>query len=137
MLPYHDSRITKIVLIVFFVLLVGYAYFEARGFLLGPSIRVGSDTTVVHDPLIRIKGTADRIASLSMNGKDIFVTEQGDFDQPYLLSEGVNRIILDAKDTYGRMTRQVVQVVYQPPTASASDATATTTTSASTTPVAH
>ena len=114
MLPYRDSRVTTTAIVVFFLLVLGYAYFEARGFLYGPRITVSSETTEVHDPFVEIKGTADRIASLSMNGKQINVTEGGVFNEPYLLSPGLNRIVLDATDKYGRRRSQVIQIVYTP-----------------------
>lgn len=126
MLPYRDSRITKAVLIVFFVLVVGYAYFEAQGILFGPAITVDSNVTEVHDPFITVKGKADRIASLSMNGKQITVTEDGSFSQPYLLAQGDNRIVLDASDKYGRSRRQVIEVVYTPSSDVANNSDATT-----------
>jgi hypothetical protein len=125
MLPYRDSRITTIAIIVFFLLVAGYAYFEARGLLYGPVITVSSATTEVHDPFVDIKGTAQRISSLSMNGKDINVTENGAFDEPYLLSPGLNRIILDATDKYGRHRSQVIQIVYTPAATSTDSTTST------------
>ena len=141
MLPYRDSRITTIVIVVFFLLVLGYAYFEARGLLYGPRIVVNSETTEVHDPFIEIKGTADRISSLSMNGKQINVTEGGVFNEPYLLSPGLNRIILDATDKYGRRRSQVIQIVYTPPstpsTSSGQASSPQTTTSSSTPAVAQ
>src|SRR3989344_810889 len=136
MLPYRDSRITTIVIVVFFLLVLGYAYFEARGLLYGPRIVVNSETTEVHDPFIEIKGTADRISSLSMNGKQISVTEGGVFNEPYLLSPGLNRIILDATDKYGRRRSQVIQIVYTPATASVPETTPTTLPATSTPPIA-
>ncbi len=118
MLPYRDSRITTIAIIAFFLLVAGYAYFEARGILFGPQINVSLETTEVHEPFIVIKGQADRITSLSMNGKDIDVTEEGVFDEPFLLSPGLNRITLDATDKYGRHRAQIVKIVYTPQEAS-------------------
>ncbi|MEY4747603.1 MAG: Glucodextranase, domain [Candidatus Parcubacteria bacterium] len=114
MLPYRDSRITKIALAVFFLIVVGYGYFEAQGLLFGPMIAVESSVTRVHDPLISVKGKAERIASLTMNGRAIPVTESGAFDEPYMLAPGYNRIVLDAKDTYGRSSRKVIEIVYAP-----------------------
>jgi uncharacterized protein YfaP (DUF2135 family) len=96
------------------LLIVGYAYYEARGVLYGPNIQLSSDIQEVHDPFIAIQGKADRIAELSMNGRPISVTEDGAFDEPYLLSPGLNRIMLDATDRYGRKTQQIVEVVYTP-----------------------
>ncbi len=119
MLPYRDGRITRIVLVLFFLLIVGYAYYEARGVLYGPNIQVMSGIQQVSDPFISIQGKAERIADLSMNGRPISVTEDGAFDEPYLLAPGLNRIMLDATDRYGRTTQQIIEVVYTP-TASSS-----------------
>ncbi len=148
MLPYRDSRLTYIALGVFFLIVIGYAYFEARGLLFGPSISVSSKVTEVHEPFIVIKGQADRIAALSMNGKNIPVTENGAFEEPYLLSPGYNRIVLDASDKYGRTRRQSIEIVYTPPSSSADSTSspaspslggpqAATTTASSTPPVAQ
>ena len=139
MLPYRDSKITKAALLVFFLLVLAYGYFEAQGFLFGPAISVTSGVTEVHQPYISIKGQAQRISSLSMNGKPITVTEDGSFDEPYLLAVGDNRIVLDATDKYGRSRRQVIEVVYTPEAASttAQIIVATSTLSASTSPMAQ
>src|SRR3989344_866203 len=112
MLPYRDSRITKIALVVFFVVIAGYAYFEARGMLFGPKINISSSIEEVHEPFIRIQGRAERISSLSMNGRALTVTEDGVFDEPYLLSPGINRIVFVAKDKYGRNRERTLEIVY-------------------------
>jgi len=114
MLPYRDSRITKIILALFFVLVILYAYYEARGLLFGPSIDVPKETSVVHDRLITVHGKAARIAELTMNGKPITVTEDGAFEEQYLLNNGYNRIVLRAQDRYGRARESVIEVVYEP-----------------------
>lgn len=145
MLPYRDGRITRVVLIIFFLLIVGYAYYEARGVLYGPSIHISSEVREVTDPFVAIQGKADRIADLSMNGRPISVTEDGAFNEPYLLSPGLNRIMLDATDRYGRQTQQIVEIVYTPSSTSSVQAnqpaskpgvqsTTTTGSGASTTP---
>ncbi len=142
MLPYRDSRLTTIVLVAFFLLVLGYAFFEARGILFGPSIQVPDEPTEVHEELITIRGQAERISALSMNGKEIQVTETGAFEEPYLLARGLNRIVLDAEDKYGRRTQEVIEIVYTPaakPAQEAPEAAATESTSArpsSTPPVA-
>ena len=138
MLPYRDSKLTKIGLVVFFLLVLAYGYFEAQGFLFGPTIAVSSGITEVHDPFIHIQGQAERISSLAMNGKQISVTENGTFDEPYLLAVGDNRITLDATDKYGRTRRQVIEIVYTPnATSSVPTSVATSTEATSTTPMAQ
>lgn len=134
MLPYRDSRLTYVALGIFFLIVLGYAYYEAQGILFGPSITIISGVTEVHEPFISIKGKADRIASLSMNGKPIPVTEEGVFEEPYLLAPGYNRIVLEAKDKYGRRRSREIEIVYTPSSDSIdSPQAATSTTSATST----
>lgn len=115
MLPYRDTRLTRIVLGIFFLMVIGYAYYEARGLLFGPVISVPATTMQIADnPYILIQGQASRIASLSLDAQPVPVTEDGDFKIPYVLSPGVNRIVLDAKDKYGNAAQKVVEIVYTP-----------------------
>jgi len=114
MLPYRESRFTRIVLIIFFLFVLGYAYFEGRGLLYGPAISVENRVLEVDEPFITIEGTAHRIATLAMNGKAIPVTEDGAFSEPYLLAPGYNRIVLTASDRYNKATERVIEVVYTP-----------------------
>ena len=113
MLPYRDSRFTRIVLIGFFLIVAGYAYFEGRGLLSGPSIEISGRAMEVSEPFITLEGHAERITSLSMNGKDIVVTEEGAFSEPYVLAPGYNRIVLEARDRYGKTTERTIEIVYR------------------------
>lgn len=115
MLPYRDSRLTKLALGAFFVLAAGYALFEARNMLFGPSITVPTRTIETRDALITITGRANHISALFMNGAQVAVTEDGTFEEPFVLAEGLNRIVLDAKDKYDRRTQKIIEVVYSPP----------------------
>jgi hypothetical protein len=137
MLPYRDSALTKIALALFFLIILGYAYFEARGILYGPAIYVGQSIEQVSTPYIELTGTTTHIATLSVNGAGVPVTEQGAFDIPYALSPGYNRIVLDATDKYGHSTQKVIQVVYTPATSTpvlTATSTAATSTVATSTP---
>ena len=135
MLPYRDSRLTLIGILVFFVIALGYGFFELRGMLYGPTLNVPQGQTTVHDSFITISGTASRISSLSMNGAPITVTEGGSFSEPYLLTPGLNRITLDAVDKYGHKKERVITIVYVPPAGSQQPAATSTPDVASTTPV--
>lgn len=114
MLPFRDSRLAKVVTAIFFIIVIGYAYYEVRGMLYGPRIALPSGTTEVSERFVTLKGTADRIATLKMNGKAITVSEDGSFAEPYLLAPGLNRVVFDAEDKYGRDTQEVLQIVYTP-----------------------
>ena len=118
MLPYRDSRVVRIVLGVFFLLLIGYALYEARGLFYGPVIFVPEEAVTVSDAYTIIKGRADRITELRLNGKTIPVTENGEFEEPYLLAKGSNRLILEARDARGRRAQKVLDIIYVPRSAS-------------------
>ena len=135
MLPYRDSRIARIALIVFFILFLGYGYFEAQAVLFGPRIITPSSVIVAHEAFTTIQGQAQNIAELRMNGAAVSVTEDGTFNEPYVLAPGENRIILDAKDKYGRARRHIIEIVYVPEESSAKTASTTLPYSTTTTAV--
>jgi len=112
MLPYRDSRITTVILGIFFILAILYALFEARGQLIGPIIEVNTRAGMIEDPLLIVEGQTERISLLTMNGREIPVTEDGAFREPYLLAPGYNRIVLAAEDSYGKSTERVLEIMY-------------------------
>lgn len=107
-----DSRLLKIILLVFFVLALLYALFEARGMVQGPVIQVPETIVFAETEFITIQGQVERISELRLNGGRISVTEEGFFAEPYVLAHGVNRIVLEARDARGRETREIVEIVY-------------------------
>lgn len=115
MLPYRDSRLIRFGLLAFFLIVLGYAFFEGRALLKGPSIEVSPRVMEVSDSFITISGKAERITSLSLNGKEIAVTEEGAFEEGYVLVPGYNRLVLKAQDRYGKATERVVEIIYKPP----------------------
>ena len=125
MLPYRDSRLTKISLTLFFIAALGYAYFEARNMLWGPQIEVPANVQSVSDQLITIRGRAQSIVELRIGGRPVPVTEAGDFEEDYLLAEGYNHIVLEAEDRWGREREEVVEVIYTPPHIETAPATTT------------
>ena len=114
MLPHRDSKLTRAGLIIFFIVIILYGLYEAQGLLFGPKINLSTETATVYDPYVKIEGRAERIAALSMNGKQIPVTESGEFSEPFLLAKGQNHIALEAKDSYGRITSRYVEIMYIP-----------------------
>lgn len=132
---YRESSVVRIFLLIFFAILVVYAYFEARGILWGPTIQISSNISTVTTPYIDIKGTTTHIAELTLNGQSVPVTESGTFDIPFALSPGYNRLELDAKDKYGKTAERVIQIILATPIAAAtSSATSTPANTATSTP---
>lgn len=139
--PYRDSIITRIALVVLFIIILIYAYYEARGIFYGPTIDISAPTETVTTQYVLISGHADRITSLTINGSPVSVTLDGDFKEPYVLQPGTNEITLDASDTYGHTTKKKIEIVFVPEqvavqSASSSDATATSSYETATTSMA-
>lgn len=134
MLPYRDSRLTRIFLAAFFIIVIAYAYYEARGFLSGPRITVPQEVVRTEERFILLKGSTERIASLRMNGTPITVTQEGSFEEPFLLAPGLNRIVFDAEDKYGRRSQEILQVYYAGLADDPAPPAAATSTSASSSP---
>ncbi|MFZ2886781.1 MAG: hypothetical protein WA021_03105 [Minisyncoccia bacterium] len=116
MLPNRDSKVVRTSLIIFFLLLAAYALYEAWGMLYGPVINVPTETVTVRDAYTLVKGRAERITELRLNGKTIPVTENGDFAEPFLLAKGTNHLILEASDARGQTTREEIDILYIPST---------------------
>jgi len=62
-------------------------------------------------PLINIKGKAQNISYINMNGRQIFVNEGGIFDEKYIMAKGRNIITIEAKDRFDRMERKILDIV--------------------------
>lgn len=133
MLSYRDTKLTRIALGLFFLTVASYGYFEVRGLLWGPTITLSTPPGVTSEQLVTIAGAAAHIATLSMNGNEIPVTETGEFAHSYLLAPGVNRIVLDAKDKYGAAAQKTVEIVYEPPATPVTTASSISTTTPDTT----
>ena len=114
MYSFRETYITKAILIVFFLVVLAYGYYEVRGLLYGPQIHIGFVPSETTEQFIVISGSIDHTSSLSINGKEVTVTQDGQFHYPYLLAYGNNQIYLDARDKYGSKAHKVVQVDYFP-----------------------
>jgi len=102
---------------LFFLIVLAYAYFEARNVIQGPQIilAVPAEGLVVHESLVLVRGTASNITELRMNERVIPTTEAGAFEEAHLLAPGYNKITLRATDKTGRETSKDIELVYYLP----------------------
>ena len=115
MLPHH-SKLTKYLFAAFVVVLLFYAYFEARNLLYGPQIVLQSGEAItVQDELIEISGTVKNVVEITLSGRPVFIDDTGFFTEKLLLAEGLNRFVFEARDKFNRQTQEVLEIVYQIP----------------------
>jgi hypothetical protein len=111
----HRSRTTKYFFAAFVLVVLIYTYFEARNMLFGPQIALATnDAITVQEERIEISGTVRNVVEITLSGRPIFIDDSGFFTETFLLAEGVNRFVFEARDKFGRETREVLEVVYNP-----------------------
>lgn len=96
-------------------IIVWYAYSKSEDYLEGPKITIHSPENgiTVSRSLVTISGTAEHIAHITLNGRQIFITEEGLFSEQLLLSLGYNIITLKARDRFDREVKQTLELVYK------------------------
>ncbi len=110
--------ILKILIIVIVAgLIVGYTYYRVKDFAYGPKIIITSPINgiTVDDVLLEISGNATRISYFSINDRQIFTNEAGNFKEKLLLFPGYNIISIKASDKFDRKIERTLEVVYRAP----------------------
>lgn len=99
--------------VLFAGIILGYASFQFQDWLAGPTIQITSpqDGQTVTDPVVRLTGSAERIAYLRLNGRQIYTDPEGSFDEQLVLSEGYNIITLSAEDKFNRTTEKQLELL--------------------------
>lgn len=90
-----------------------YGLYNARGFWEGPEITIESPKNgqVFHNSYITVKGKAKNIASILLDGRVIFVDENGNFSENLLLAKGYNIMEAKAVDKFGKEVKARREVV--------------------------
>jgi len=93
----------------------GYIFFQVRGIIRPPSLNIYSPNEgyVATEPNILIQGEVTSESSLTINGQNIMINEQGHFASTIDLSKGVNTITMTATKKHGKSTSLVRHVIYQ------------------------
>ena len=111
------KRDTSIILTVsFLALFVIYGGFEVAKVVLGPSLYISSprDLATVNDPLIDVEGKVKRAAFISINDRQIFADEKGDFKDRLLLLPGYNIIEVIVRDRFDKEVSREIRISYVP-----------------------
>ena len=98
------------------IMILGYGCFEARHLISGPEVSIvfPKDGETLTSDYIEIKGTAQNISYISLNDRQIHIDKEGNFKEPLLLSPGYNKETIAARDKFGRVRLQTIELVYTP-----------------------
>jgi hypothetical protein len=87
-------------------LIGGYVLFQARHLISGPIITLTEDIpATVATSTVTIRGVATNIINLSLNGRPIFTTDEGVFEEAVVLPIGYTIVTIEAADRYGATAR--------------------------------
>jgi hypothetical protein len=109
------NRLKYTILWTAFLCILVYGGIQGRAFLEGPAITIISpeNGATVEDPGLFIRGVAERISYLTLNGRQIFVDEEGRFEEKLLLPRGYTILVIEARDKFDRSTKEVLQIVHK------------------------
>ena len=94
-----------------------YAYFQSREFLRGPQVTIETPVSgsTLTESTVTVTGSAQNVATITLNGSPIFVDSQGQFSQKLLLFEGYNILTVRAEDRFGKKVEKTLELVYKIP----------------------
>jgi len=111
----NSANLKKLGLVVVVALLAWYGYYQTIDFVRGPRLLIHSPTDgeTLNEQLVSISGEAQNISHISLNGRKIFVDEEGQFGEELLLHRGYNIITVSVSDKYGRYRVETLRLVYK------------------------
>ena len=105
-------------LVIFFLLICFYAFFGAQDLIFGVKIQnvMANDTPLLsggkfENNIIQIKGAAKNAIKLTLNGREITIDENGNFNETIALLPGYNIINIKAKDKFGYVDEKNYQII--------------------------
>lgn len=114
--PKKDYRllVKPLVIALVVILILGYSILKVKNLAIGPEITLYSPTdgASTKTDLVNIKGKAERISQIFLNGKKIYTDEAGNFNEQYLLASGYNLLEVSANDQFGRQVAKKLQLVF-------------------------
>jgi hypothetical protein len=109
------AKIIKIIagVVILFLLFV-YGIFQARNLIKGPELLIISPQTGAStaEQVAHITGSAKHISFISLNGRQIFVDPQGNFNEELLLLPGYNLWTISAQDSFNRTISKKIEIMY-------------------------
>ena len=93
---------------VFFILIIVYAFFRSKDLIFGVKIKnvnldglpAQSGATITEN-IIKLTGNARNAINLTLDGREISVDQQGNFNETIALLPGYNIINIKARDKFG------------------------------------
>lgn len=104
-------KISAITALIVFVAL--FAFFRSLNYIRGPIISISypENGAIINSNIIEIRGNAQRIVKITLNGYPISIDEQGNWSETLILYDGINKITVQAEDQFGRSVKKQLDIV--------------------------
>jgi hypothetical protein len=91
-----------------------YGLFEARRFLQGPVLSIQSPLPGARiSSVVYLSGRAQNISFITLNGRQIYVDDEGYFKETLTPSQGYTVLTVEVRDRFGRTDRKSLPVVIE------------------------
>lgn len=107
-------------LFLFFLFIVLYGFYVSRGLLIGVKIKnvvlngtTAQSGTTVNQNITAVSGNAKNAVHLTVDGREISIDKDGNFNETIVLLPGYNIIEIEAKDKFGHIDTKDYQLIYK------------------------
>src|SRR3989344_2356655 len=110
------KKILQIIgLVIFFLLIIVYAFFRSRDLISGVKIKDVNivDGAKITESIMKVTGNAKNAVNLTLNGREISIDGAGNFDETIALLLGYNVINIKAKDKFGYVDEKNYKIKYK------------------------
>lgn len=106
------KKLTIFVGSLFLIILFTYLWYQLN-FLIGPPNLVidPKNDLITKEEFISIRGKTDNGIDLTINGENVYVSQDGNFSKEIQLAAGLNIIEVKAVNNFGKITKLVRQVL--------------------------
>jgi transcriptional regulator with XRE-family HTH domain len=100
-------------LALIFLLIAGYLFYQLYFLISPPSLVIfePAGDLVIQNTAITIKGKTEPGARLTINGQQIYINKDGNFEQAIDLNQGLNLVKIEAANRFGKSTAQIRQIL--------------------------
>ena len=109
------KKIAKITIVsLFFLIMVVFAFMNSRSLIFGVKIKNVNivDGSKVTERVLDITGVAKNAINTTLNGREISIDKDGNFNESIVLFSGYNIVTIRAKDKFGNEDEKNYQLMY-------------------------
>lgn len=103
----------KFLIVILFLVVTFYFLFEVSLLILPAKISLMDFSPITNEKTFVLKGQSLRAKRVFLNGKEIYINNQGKFEETLTLEKGVNNFEIKAVNSLGKETKEIVTIIYQ------------------------